>query len=492
MHTLCSPTHTIFHVTFPRDPRLDCKSTVLPLVRVSNSKSLSDPRVNCRQSFIHMSFHTSTNSPNSLLAPSRRSVASLPLPSPTSPTKICQCEQPVRGPHQSVSGAESRGGRKGCQKCWGRVASRKHAPLSPVAQRTLRDSSEDEDNDDETTVGSSLEEECSERSLPLKKRARTETVAPVAVATTDTSSPSSPRSQRELLSESLLLTTTTTTSETVPIYNPTATDQTAALISKAIKSINSTEKPVSVQHGMTVLEALEHSLRGLSKEDAAEARWQFHYMELTEYRKKNGHCLVPRPHSTLGAWVNTQRVLYAKRQRGEPSSLTPLRIRQLEALDFVWDDYGKRWNDLYQELVAYKKKTGSCMVPRSFPENPKLGRWVYTQRTRYTQYALSPDRVAKLDDLGFVWKIFARSNWHDCYQQLVDFKQAYGHCRVPRQYDENRKLGSWVQTQRTEMKYRKMGRPSRMTEDRIELLNDLRFEWKVNQTKELGSFTASG
>jgi hypothetical protein len=132
------------------------------------------------------------------------------------------------------------------------------------------------------------------------------------------------------------------------------------------------------------------------------------------------------------------------------------------------------------------------MVPRSFPENPKLGRWVYTQRTRYTQYALSPDRVAKLDDLGFVWKIFARSNWHDCYQQLVDFKQAYGHCRVPRQYDENRKLGSWVQTQRTEMKYRKMGRPSRMTEDRIELLNDLRFEWKVNQTKELGSFTASG
>jgi hypothetical protein len=239
-----------------------------------------------------MSFHTSTNSPNSLLAASRRKVASLPLPSPTSPTKICQCEQPVRGPHQSVSGAESRGGREGCQKCWGRVASRKHAPLSPVAQRTLRDSSEDEDNDDETTVGSSLEEECSERSLPLKKRARTETVAPVAVATTDTSSPSSPRSQRELLSESLLLTTTTTTSETVPIYNPTATDQTAALISKAIKSINSTENPVSVQHGMTVLEALEHSLRGLSKEDAAEARWQFHYMELTEYRKKNGHWYV--------------------------------------------------------------------------------------------------------------------------------------------------------------------------------------------------------
>jgi hypothetical protein len=313
-----------------------------------------------------MSFHTSTNSPNSLLAASRRKVASLPLPSPTSPTKICQCEQPVRGPHQSVSGAESRGGRKGCQKCWGRVASRKHAPLSPVAQRTLRDSSEDEDNDDETTVGSSLEEECSERSLPLKKRARTETVAPVAVATTDTSSPSSPRSQRELLSESLLLTTTTTTSETVPIYNPTATDQTAALISKAIKSINSTENPVSVQHGMTVLEALEHSLRGLSKEDAAEARWQFHYMELTEYRKKNGHCLVPRPHSTLGAWVNTQRVLYAKRQRGEPSSLTPLRIRQLEALDFVWDDYGKRWNDLYQELVAYKKKTGSWYVCGNF------------------------------------------------------------------------------------------------------------------------------
>jgi Helicase associated domain len=217
--------------------------------------------------------------------------------------------------------------------------------------------------------------------------------------------------------------------------------------------------------------------------------------------------------------VNTQRVLFAKQQRGEATSLTSIRIQQLDDIDFVWDDYGKRWTDLFEELVEYRKvhghwyvsvvpgpcsrrrfhfgtpentllrlilfcETNKCsLVPRSYRENPRLGRWVYTQRTRYNQGVLVPKRVRILEELGFVWKVFSRTSWFDLYEELVHFNKRYGHCRVPRQYEENRKLGSWVQTQRTEMKNYRLGRHTSLTKERLQLLNDLRFEWKINQSK---------
>lgn len=43
-----------------------------------------------------------------------------------------------------------------------------------------------------------------------------------------------------------------------------------------------------------------------------------------------------------------------------------------------------RWHQMYAELLDYKKMYGDCMVPRSFQPNPKLGRWVNTQRAYRT------------------------------------------------------------------------------------------------------------
>ena len=44
---------------------------------------------------------------------------------------------------------------------------------------------------------------------------------------------------------------------------------------------------------------------------------------------------------------------------------------------------GAKWDMKFHELVAYKDAHGgSCNVPKGYAENPQLGKWVTTQRSR--------------------------------------------------------------------------------------------------------------
>jgi hypothetical protein len=59
------------------------------------------------------------------------------------------------------------------------------------------------------------------------------------------------------------------------------------------------------------------------------------------------------------------------------------------------------WAQRFAELVAFKKLHCHCDVPRDWPENPHLGRWVLHQR--YRKHTLSAERIRKLDWLDFRW-----------------------------------------------------------------------------------------
>ena len=70
----------------------------------------------------------------------------------------------------------------------------------------------------------------------------------------------------------------------------------------------------------------------------------------------------------------------------------------------MWDPYGEAWNEGYERLKAFKERAGYCRVPAGFKdeEGHNLGSWVGTQRRRLA--ALTPKRIALLDELGFVCK----------------------------------------------------------------------------------------
>ena len=135
--------------------------------------------------------------------------------------------------------------------------------------------------------------------------------------------------------------------------------------------------------------------------DVSSAFWEEMYAALLVYRAEHGDCNVPA-HSyaenpKLGAWVNRQRRAY------KSGNLDTALIRRLEEIDFVWDQLSTVWEEMYAALVEYTAKHGDCNVPFSYADNPKLGKWVSTQRARYKSNKLSPDRIKRLEDIGFEW-----------------------------------------------------------------------------------------
>merc|ERR1712087_293637 len=143
--------------------------------------------------------------------------------------------------------------------------------------------------------------------------------------------------------------------------------------------------------------------------------WERRYNELIEFRRRNNHCEVPQNYpknTSLGTWVNKQRMEHKNRVEGKNSSLNDYRLERLESIGFRW---AKRkgqasWDEKFNELVAYKAKFGNCLVPTKYKENTALGRWVSTQRSEYKKYregkkrtSMNPDKIRRLESIGFAW-----------------------------------------------------------------------------------------
>ena len=121
----------------------------------------------------------------------------------------------------------------------------------------------------------------------------------------------------------------------------------------------------------------------------------------------------------------------------------------------IRDSYRRKWNKMYQRLVAYKNEhNGDAKVPRRYEQDPQLGHWVHTQRRFYKEAKMSDERFNLLDSIGFDWEHKPGSpqiSWNEMYQRLVAYKNEHnGDAMVPRSYEQDLQLGNWVHTQRTE------------------------------------------
>mmetsp|Transcript_26208 Transcript_26208/g.55305 ORF Transcript_26208/g.55305 Transcript_26208/m.55305 type:complete len:522 (-) Transcript_26208:281-1846(-) len=144
--------------------------------------------------------------------------------------------------------------------------------------------------------------------------------------------------------------------------------------------------------------------------------WERRFNELVDFKRMHGHCDVPQNYTqntSLGTWVNKQRMEQKNRSEEKTSSLNDSRLERLESIGFRW---AKRkgqasWDAKFNELVAYKAKFGNCNVPTKYRDNSTLGRWVSTQRAEYKKYqegqktSMNADRIRRLDGIGFAWFI---------------------------------------------------------------------------------------
>jgi hypothetical protein len=163
--------------------------------------------------------------------------------------------------------------------------------------------------------------------------------------------------------------------------------------------------------------------------------------ECREFRRQHNHLTIPPPvpkkeedESTYGSpeekslrwWAERQRQAYRRFNAGVPSKLNKTRIKKLDEIGFDWDakteckgpgHKGRVKNDdLYnerlEELKKVKGKYGnindiSNLKKAGFGTDSTLYQWIRAQRKGFKALkagkwsALSPDRIAKLEELGF-------------------------------------------------------------------------------------------
>lgn len=150
--------------------------------------------------------------------------------------------------------------------------------------------------------------------------------------------------------------------------------------------------------------------------DYQSCQWSIRFEELEQFRLQKGHCCVPHGYQAnpeLARWVKRQRYQYKLRANGKASTMTNERISALEQLGFVWDSHGVAWMERFNELNEYFLSHGTCTISSNYirSRGRTLSSWIKCQRRQYRIYneggpsTMTPDRIAKLENIGFQWDL---------------------------------------------------------------------------------------
>ncbi len=195
-------------------------------------------------------------------------------------------------------------------------------------------------------------------------------------------------------------------------------------------------------------------------------KWEAKFSELQVYKAKYGHVDVPTdPSNKLWVWVRSQR------QSGNEGLLPKSRLQRLVEIGFNWDPRASNWDELFNELLAYKAQYGDVNVPDEWPTG--LGTWVGKQRNAKRTNKLSQERIHRLSDTGFVWDA-NESRWEARYGELCGYKEKHGDIDIP--HDRTSELWRWVSTQRI---FKKRGK---LPSDKIQRLDEIGFVWDVAES----------
>lgn len=211
-----------------------------------------------------------------------------------------------------------------------------------------------------------------------------------------------------------------------------------------------------------------------------DASFERNFRLLKQYHQKYGHCNVPdsdknKHYSALASWCIVQR----KKKKSNPLKYPPDRLRRLNELGFSWAVLDEKFEHNFHLLKQYKKKYGHCNVPDKSKDYPKLGRWCTFQRKWKKRSPLEypPDRLEKLNELGFSWAVHDERFEHK-FQQLEQYYKKHGHCNVRGSEDEA--LAHWCSKLRTARKRK----PKNLSRERILRLTKLGFVWHNVQEEE--------
>ncbi len=219
--------------------------------------------------------------------------------------------------------------------------------------------------------------------------------------------------------------------------------------------------------------------------DTLSASWECMYEVAKEYYDAHGNLEVEKRFVTkegysLGAWLNTQRLVYSGKSRG---NLSQKQIEKLNAIGMRWESSRDiSWERNYATAKEYYEEHGDLLpsVADKAYQGIELGRWIAQLRS-YRKSGicgnyLTDERIKLLDEIGMVWDVpdylFEKN-----YAALLDYYKENGNADVPCYYvtADGLRLGTWVFNIRSRRK--KIGQGAELTEEQIKRLDELGFSW---------------
>lgn len=193
--------------------------------------------------------------------------------------------------------------------------------------------------------------------------------------------------------------------------------------------------------------------------DTLTASWDLMYEKAKRYYEENGELNVPKRYVTpdgytLGAWINTQRMVHEGKSRG---ILTEKRAEKLEEIGMRWESVSDvSWERNYAVAKDYYEEHGNLLVCNSDNKyhGVALGRWIAQLRV-YKKSGircgyLTEERVAKLERIGMVWDVpdyLFEKNFALC----LEYYRNKGNLNVPIKYvaQDGTRLGAWLRKLRS-------------------------------------------
>ena len=156
----------------------------------------------------------------------------------------------------------------------------------------------------------------------------------------------------------------------------------------------------------------------------------------------------------------------------------------LELFDRLNETLTASWDIMYEVARKYREENGDLNVPKRYvtEEGYSLGAWLDTQRrvrSGKTGGILTPEQIARLDQLGMRWESLADLSWEKYYTAAKAYREEHGDLRVRNDFVDRHglALGTWIANLR---KLKKSGiRSNYLTEERVEALNALGMTWNV-------------
>jgi hypothetical protein len=174
-------------------------------------------------------------------------------------------------------------------------------------------------------------------------------------------------------------------------------------------------------------------------------------------------------------WVDRQRQMYKLRNQGKKTALTDERVSALEAVGFDWAvPRGKEPSNprpagqAAAAAAAHQPIVGASAASRGRPkkaDGTTVGTPSGTSTLRKTQ----------------------AQKWNERYEQLKQYKAETGDTRIragKSKDDSYSKLGKWCDHQRQLYRLRRDGKPSSMSDERIQALEDVGFQWVLQHRVE--------